>query len=132
MSTRANILILETGNKVWLYHHWDGYPAYLGAVMGEFLRDRIAGHYWDASGVANVLIKGHLDGDESVQDDGFELTDNRHGDIEYLYIIDMNEKTMRVIATRAFGSDSQDEEIRKVKYDDPEDMASYLEWCKTK
>ena len=37
MSTRANILIQELGKSIWVYHHWDGYPEYLGAKIMKLL-----------------------------------------------------------------------------------------------
>ncbi len=78
MSTRANIILTGgTGDQRFtLYHHHDGYPSWLGAVLLE--------HAWFAQlgtdAMANRLLK--------MDDSGFELTDSIHGDIEHLYWIE--------------------------------------------
>ena len=36
MATRSRIgLLLETGNVLSVYHHWDGYPEWLGVTLKE-------------------------------------------------------------------------------------------------
>jgi hypothetical protein len=84
MSTRANIKIVgESYQTTILYRHCDGYPLGLGAELDDF----VANHgyepiYTDA--YAKEIIK-------SLGED-IEFTSSIHGDIEYLYVINLVEK----------------------------------------
>lgn len=84
MSTRANIKIIgESYQTTILYRHCDGYPLGLGAELDDFVSNH--GYepiYTDA--YAKEII-------ESLGDD-IEFTTGIHGDIEYLYVIDLVEK----------------------------------------
>jgi len=94
MSTRANIKIIEGDKVTWLYHHWDGYPTYLGAFLSyrcnKWLNNK--NYYMDTCDIVNKLIKDKAD-------NGFEYTDQMHGDIEYLYEIDVKAKTLKCFET---------------------------------
>ena len=93
MATRANVVIRSTGRTYWLYHHWDGYPSYLGAKLGDFLMGNKDG----IDSIATQLIKG-----VALEDDGFELTNFRHLDIEWLYEVNLEQKKMLVYRTYPF------------------------------
>ena len=72
MGTRCNIKI-ETGNtKLWVYRHWDGYPAETGVDLARKL----------------VNVKSSKEFiNKLLNDDAYEVTTGQHGDIEYLYNI---------------------------------------------
>ena len=70
MGTRCNIKI-ETGDTtLWIYRHWDGYPAETGVDLATKLV-----HVKNANEFITKLIN----------DDAYEVTTEQHGDIEYLY-----------------------------------------------
>ena len=72
MGTRCNIKI-ETGDTtLWIYRHWDGYPA----VTGNDLATKLV-NVKNANEFITKLIN----------DDAYEVTTEQHGDIEYLYKI---------------------------------------------
>lgn len=93
MATRANVVIRSMGRTYWLYHHWDGYPSYLGWKLGCFLMGNNDG----IDSIATQLVKGAWDGG-----DGFELTNFRHLDIEWLYEVNLEQKKMLVYRTYPF------------------------------
>lgn len=84
MSTRANIVLQEKGSALWLYHHCDGYPSYLGWKLMQIM-EKHKKDYSDIFDIANEMFKDK-------EDDGFEITKGQHGDIEYLYLIDIQDK----------------------------------------
>lgn len=90
MSTRCNIKLIEKDRTIWLYHHHDGYPRYLGAFLLTKYHNTFQNNdrYIDIYDIANELIKDS-------KDDEFELTSGMHGDIEYLYEIDVDKREIR-------------------------------------
>lgn len=90
MATRANIKIIEGDKVTWLYHHWDGYPEYLGAFLLWRLYNRLenTNYYIDTGYIVNGLLKDKAD-------DGFEYTTDMHGDIKYLYEVNIDNRTLR-------------------------------------
>ena len=109
MSTRCNIIVKDRFNRrVYLYHHHDGYPEFVGACLADFLGEM---QPWQirrqAFGIANKLIKGAIryehknlyTGKREVKaDDEYEVTSGIHGDIEYLYVINCKAGTLRCYA----------------------------------
>ena len=89
MSTRCNIIVQDENTKYTLYHHCDGYPEYVGLCLFDGLYEKIKKGGLYAEGVVNMLLKGKIE-----DDDGYELTTGLHGDIEYLYVIDLVFKTL--------------------------------------
>ena len=88
MSTRCNIIIKKFTNEVVLYHHYDGYPRGVGIDLVRMFEDdfkKSSKIYIDD--VVNKLIKNE-------DDKGYEWTTGLHGDIEYLYTIDCDAKTI--------------------------------------
>lgn len=126
MSTRANIVLLELGNKIWLYHHCDGYPSYLGDLLGKYLNRVVKQTGRFATDIANELIK--CDSVLGTDDDGFELTNDRHGDIEYLYSINLETRTLTVDAMEPYGT----HHVQLYRYCWDDDPKEFLEWCKTR
>lgn len=102
MSTRSVVKIIERVEglkkpvEFKLYHHYDGYPEYLGKFLVNELKELGTSQYnkdtmtWarmeSACDVANFLIR-HEEG-------GFELTQFTHVDIEYLYEVDVTLRTI--------------------------------------
>lgn len=86
MSTRCNIVIKHKGyNDIILYHHHDGYPQGVGYDLHSRLK-KIEG-CWYETDIANGLVKD--------AEDEYEITSCIHGDIDYLYTIDCNTKTLK-------------------------------------
>lgn len=85
MSTRATIRLKEKDNVVNLYHHHDGYPKGVGAVLKDRLNNDNS--YWDMYSFATNLIKDR-------KYDEYELTFGQHGDEEYAYLVDFDTKTI--------------------------------------
>lgn len=121
MSTRANILLLETGNKLWLYHHFDGYPSYLGDCLMKIMQKHKEHKWLDIYELANEMIKNK-------EDDGFEITNDRHGDIEYIYIINVEEQSI-VCRKTSFDSIYNDTTIIEAKYNNDEDIQKWFDFC---
>ena len=99
MSTRATIKITKGNYVIRLYHHHDGYPQGVGeAIKNQLTRlDRkIGAHYthlvsgmsgyWKPFDIANDLIKD--------TEWSFELTAKIHGDEDYFYLIDCDNKEL--------------------------------------
>lgn len=104
MSTRATILIKseKQNEQVRIYHHWDGYPEGVGADLKHYLKEvgffdaKIKGYpYFNAYLIANDLIKGKCGIIDGKPDMGYELTSCQHGDEEYAYLIDCDNKTLK-------------------------------------
>lgn len=72
MGTRCNIKIKNGDTTLWIYRHWDGYPA----VTGNDLATKLV----NVKGATEFITK-------LINDDSYEVTTDQHGDIEYLYTI---------------------------------------------
>lgn len=121
MSTRANILIQELGTTVWVYHHFDGYPEYLGKKIMTLLVEK-AGKYSGVTSIANIMF-------HDKDDDGFELTTGRHGDIEYLYHINTDTKEITCYSTPY---KEMDKPLAKQHWDDQEQVEKWFKFCEGK
>ncbi len=81
MATRARIgLLLESDSVLSVYHHWDGYPSFLGVFLQE--------NYTTKEQIAELLDGGdisHIDSDTD--------WDNEKVDNHVLYYNDRGEKT---------------------------------------
>lgn len=91
MSTRCNIIINKDKERIWLYHHCDGYPEYMGCVLRDYINklDKLNPY----------AIFDDLIFDKAI-DDGFEATIGLHFDIEYLYLIDTDKRTVECYMRR--------------------------------
>lgn len=121
MSTRATIKIKEsvyltsedidnrklTELSILLYHHSDGMPDGIGADLLEFLRDRNDSVWkdnevmWDAEAIALDLVRGacltsssYSEVKEVHRDMGYVPAVCVHGDCEYGYVIDCDERKL--------------------------------------
>lgn len=101
MATRANIELCDkrvtNGKITWqagvlLYHHWDGYPTWMGPELERMLKLVKAAlatagfsYWWDSERVGALMIKLSAD---DMSDKGiprFQPCTALHGDIEYLW-----------------------------------------------
>lgn len=113
MSTRANIKVTDgSGDQLWFYKHSDGYPDGTMPLLETFLERVKKGQYRDNVGQASghLIILGRLDLEESWDkfNEGkwpthyewkvgtIEPTTEQHGDIEWLYTIDLKKKEIIV------------------------------------
>jgi len=81
MATRSNIIIKQGRNKIYLYRHWDGYPSETGRdLLTRLLESR---RHDEGQAFLSNLIRANREDWEGKP--LYELTDQIHGDIEYLY-----------------------------------------------
>lgn len=110
MATRANIVVKEGNRKLWFYKHNDGYPEgtlpLLEPLMKRLEEGSLRNNLSQFSGW--LILAGH---DEFVYDGTYqssgmyawkcgsiEPTTSKHADIEYLYTIDLDKKSLKVKA----------------------------------
>lgn len=96
MSTRCNVIIKDENTKVQLYHHHDGYPEGVGQNLTEYMEEIKKLPQNESSKILSTplsLAKWLCDED---REDEYELEREvyLHGDIEYLYVIDLGEGTI--------------------------------------
>ncbi len=87
MGTRTNIKL----GTLWLYRHWDGYPAETGRHLAQTLKQ--LGPYGRTKlGFANALLTEQYDKQpyEKKARQVYTLTEGEHGDIEWLYEVSFN------------------------------------------
>lgn len=125
MSTRANVIITDGYSKLYFYRHSDGYPEGTMPSLKKFLSyvksGKIRNNVSQSAGWLIIIgaeeYKGHhLEGDAwlelseeqekeyqnkipTVPKDwkvgAYEPTSGIHGDIEYLYVIDLTEMKIK-------------------------------------
>ena len=104
MSTRAHIRIVSGDKQIMLYHHYDGNPECIGVNLKSFIKEHYRPGRLPFTDVANDLIKGKIrhciyniwTGKEQItSDNGYELTTCIHGDEDYIYVIDCEERSIR-------------------------------------
>ena len=101
MATRSNIRVIGKDTKVWVYRHWDGYPAGNGADLCKALRRR---DYTgkprpvELDGFLNTIL-GLRSPQQSYETEPrrvYEITTGEHGDIEWLYTFKFTLKQVRI------------------------------------
>ena len=101
MSTRCNIIIKDGAERIYLYHHHDGYPLGVGTELQDYLQRKWGESWrtcWYGTSIANHLVKGHINyplAQEPHEDDEYEVTYGLHGDVEYVYVINCRARTIR-------------------------------------
>lgn len=118
MSTRCNVIVTDSyGAKIMFYRHSDGYPSGVAPTLGEFLNlvktNRLRENAEQSAGWLVVLgyeeySQGAYGNDlakmranrEGTNMSGwkvgaYEPASGLHGDIEYLYEIDVSAKTIK-------------------------------------
>jgi len=105
MSTRCNVVVHQGKNHIYLYRHYDGYPAECGAVVAQALAKSF-GHgpdnrigEWDHLNIfMQSLLANQYDAtDHSPTRPMYEFTNDLHGDIEYVYEINFNRDPSRMV-----------------------------------
>lgn len=112
MSTRCNIVISDQYSKIILYRHSDGYPDCVGVDLKDFVKGYTDGSMRDDAmqSAGWLIIRGHVeyaDGNPTLKPNpkdrfggwkvgAYEPTSNIHGDIEYLYEIDLVKMELRI------------------------------------
>ncbi len=113
MSTRANIIIKDRNSKLYFYRHSDGYPECTMESLKGFckmyntqLRSNVSqsAGWLILYGAVEYGFKGDLTDSSGNEFTGwkvgaYEPTTGIHSDIEYLYIIDLEEGTLTCYAT---------------------------------
>ena len=101
MSTRCNIIIKDGAERIYLYHHHNGYPMGVGTELQDYLQRKYGEtwrKFWCGTSIANDLVKGHINyplAREPHEDDEYEVTYGLHGDVEYVYVINCRARTIR-------------------------------------
>lgn len=103
MSTRANIIIKDNYNKLFFYRHHDGYPeTTLKSLEGfmSYYGKKFRNSVMQSAGW--LILWGAKEYETSFESDdwkvgAYEPTTGIHGDIEYLYVIDLNLNRIFVI-----------------------------------
>jgi len=85
MSTRSEVLFKDRRNKIYFYHHSDGYYEGVGKNLVELIKkhESIGGEWF----FTNELYQALAEND-------YELNDFFHDDLDYVYVVDMKEKTI--------------------------------------
>lgn len=100
MSTRANIVVKDGHDEIWFYRHSDGYPEGTLPTLEKFMKRVASGEYRDnASQSAGwLIIIGNEEYKKYAYDwkvGAYEPTTKQHGDIEWLYTLDLKNKCIR-------------------------------------
>ena len=122
MSTRANIIIKDQYDLLYFYRHSDGYPEvtrdqslciFMNWLQKGLIRENVsqaagwlivlgAGEYdytWTSEGSSenNTLLKNKqpIEGSYGWQVGAYEPTTGIHGDIEWIYEVDLISKTLK-------------------------------------
>lgn len=106
MATRCNIIIKRENEPMYqLYHHYDGYTDGVGNELLDMLQTK---SLKNTQGVIDYIL----------QDDGYEYEGvngkdcKLHGDIEYLYVIDLANSMLYAYAIDLWGDGiAEDTEI---------------------
>jgi len=88
MATRCNVKLTDySGNTLWIYRHWDGYPAATGCHLSQVLKHKM-GYSKGFSAFANALLEERYEqaSCEPKPRPVYEITEMEHGDIEWLYV----------------------------------------------
>lgn len=99
MGTRCNVVIKKStrnGNSIvteyqQVYRQSDGYPIKTGRILQKFVHEQFVGDLFMQQSPKDFAIK------LNERDCKFEIEESicLHGDIEYLYVIDLNKKDIR-------------------------------------
>ena len=109
MSTRCNIKVVEGKDTLWFYRHSDGYPDGALPLLNKFMKYLEEGKIRDnlSQACGWLILLGAQEYGQSIEkletsdSDSFnwkvgaiEPTTEQHVDIEYLYTIDLEKKTL--------------------------------------
>lgn len=94
MSTRCNVIVKAGNQEIMFYHHCDGYPDGVGIDLAERMERVMENKWHDADDFLDDLVKD--------ADYNFSTVCGLHGDIDYLYKVDYNAKTIICHPVRGF------------------------------
>lgn len=121
MSTRCNVIIKERSGKLFqLYHHHDGYPEGVGIGLEEYIEQMDNECLVDGKKFSDFLC-------DPERDDEYEYEGTNicpHGDIEYLYIVDLQKREITCFRVKLFTSNVI--ELRKCIKNDSLDELDFL------
>lgn len=128
MSTRANIIIKDKYSKLYFYRHSDGYPEVtMESLKGfcDMYHNQLRNNVSQSSGWLILLgaveygFKGELKSDDKFSGwkvGAYEPTSGIHGDIEYLYVIDLEKESLSCYQIKwELGYEITEENILKEK-----------------
>jgi len=124
MSTRANIVVKDDWSELWFYRHSDGYPDGALPLLKKFMQ-------WVTNGklrrsvsqsAGALILLGAEEYNISVSEEGLirgearsewkcgsiEPTEKQHGDIAYLYTLDLTNLTIKVEGVRSYNEDENE------------------------
>ena len=106
MSTRCQVIVKDSYDEVWFYRHSDGYPEGVKETLSTFIswvkEGKIRDNAEQAAGW--IVILGHVEynvpnvPDTNDRFSGWKCgayepcSPEKHGDIEYLYTVDLDKK----------------------------------------
>jgi len=104
MSTRANIVFLDGKiRELWFYRHSDGYPKGALPLLKTFMAKVAKGEIRDnpSQSAGWLVVLGHCEYEIEGTRDGWKVgsiepTDAMHGDIEYLYELNLKAREINV------------------------------------
>ena len=102
MSTTANIIIKDKYEKLYFYRHCDGCPKGIMPTLIQFLDKVKSGEIRDNvnQSAGWLIIIGYEEYKEYQPDwkvGAYEPTTDIYGDIEYLYVVDLEKKIIKEI-----------------------------------
>jgi hypothetical protein len=100
MSTRCQVIVKDQWDSIWFYRHCDGDPKGVMPSLEKFLSWVKSGKIRNNAGQSSgwLVIIGHNENkvpDEPIDSNNWKVgafepcTPNEHGDIKYLYTIDL-------------------------------------------
>ena len=103
MSTRATIKVIgKDKNPVWIYHHTDGYPEGVGVELKERLSKEGSSYFYT---IVNDILRIDI---------YYEITSGQHGDENYGYLVDTDN---RILKCYSIGWDEYDWKEEKVEFE---------------
>jgi len=123
MSTRANVTITDGQDTLWFYRHSDGYPSGALPTLQKFCNLVLDGDIRDNTSQAAGWLISIGQTEYSGMNTGhgvnwkvgaYEPTVGMHGDIEFLYNIDLEKKTISIIAT---GYNERNEKLEEYNFE---------------
>lgn len=88
MGTRANVKIVDENETVWIYRHYDGYPSAVLPDLKGFVEELKENNIVNAEEASSYLLAN----------DNYENTDQQHGDIEFLYTVNVKDRSVSSVS----------------------------------
>lgn len=103
MSTRCNIVVREGEEELWFYRHSDGYPESVLPDLKPLMEKLRDGSLRDnlSQFCGWLIVKGNEgytrhSGYDDWKVGNYEPTTGLHGDVQFVYELDLREKTLTV------------------------------------